>query len=62
MNRTVVEGMFMGRPLSADEFGEVEIPESITNLFELDSFGEDQWGSACPMQSGWSGYQGLGEW
>lgn len=54
MNRTVVDGVFMGKRLSQDQYGD-DIPSSITNLFEIEGFGEDQL-SACPMSIGWQGY------
>ena len=55
MNRTIVDGTFVGRGLVVDQFGGDDVPESISNLFELERFGEDQFGGACPLAAGWQG-------
>lgn len=57
MNRTALDGLFHGKSLVVDVYGDIDPSASITNLFELDGFGDDQFLSACPMQIGWQGYE-----
>lgn len=59
INRTAVEGLFAGKELSQDQYGEYDVPEAIANLFELDLDG--QLPPSCPMSEGWSGIA-VGEW
>lgn len=56
MNRTggQYEGMFHGKGLAADQYGGVDVPEEISNLFELGL--DDQLSGACTMGGSWQGY------
>jgi hypothetical protein len=56
MNRTFgqYEGMYHGKGLRADQYGGVEVPEEISNLFELGL--DEQLPVACTMGGTWQGY------
>jgi hypothetical protein len=54
LNRTNYDGMYQGKGLRADQYGGVEVPDAIANLFELGI--DDQLVSACPLGGGWAGY------
>ena len=54
LNRTNYEGSYYGKRLVADQYGNIDPPEEITNLFDLGI--DDQLVGACPMDTGWSGY------
>jgi hypothetical protein len=57
MNRTQPDLTFLGKTLNSDPYGDDGVPQSITNLFEIDGFGQDQYSAACPMSVGWQGYE-----
>jgi hypothetical protein len=59
MNETAGQGLFYGRGLVEDQYGDYEVPEAITRLFEVAGGFDDEWSSACPMQVGWQG-MGMG--
>lgn len=56
MNRTggQYEGMFHGKGLVADQYGGVDVPDEISNLFDLGL--DDQLTGACTMGGSWQGY------
>jgi hypothetical protein len=54
LNRTNYEGMFHGKGLTADQYGGVDVPEGISNLFEVGL--DDQLVASCPLGGGWGGY------
>jgi hypothetical protein len=53
LNRTNASGLYHGRGLLADQYGGVEVPDAIANLFELGI--DDQLVGSCPMGD-WNGY------
>ena len=53
LNRTNYEGLYMGKGLLADQYGKVDVPDAIANLFELGI--DDQLVGSCPMGD-WAGY------
>jgi hypothetical protein len=56
LNHTDTEGLWMGRGLNHDPYGDYgPVPDSISNLFEIDGFGEGG-NIICPLQSGWGGF------
>jgi hypothetical protein len=54
LNRTHGGGIYHGKSLLGDQYGGVDIPEALSNLFEMGI--DDQLVSACPMGGGWGGY------
>jgi hypothetical protein len=54
LNRTSYEGQYMGKGLREDQYGNIEVPDAIANLFDVGL--DDQLVSSCPMSQGWSGY------
>lgn len=53
LNRTNPGAEFFGKGLLADQYGGVEVPEELANLFDLGV--DEQLVSACPMGGSWSG-------
>jgi hypothetical protein len=54
LNRTTPTDLYHGKELVADQFGDVEVPEAIANLFDLGI--DDQLVASCPLGGGWGGY------
>lgn len=54
LNRTGFDDLYMGKGLRADQYGGIEVPEAITNLFDLGI--DEQLVGSCPMNEGWGGY------
>jgi len=54
LNRTQPEGMFFGKGLLADQYGGVDVPEELSNLFEIGL--DEQLVQACTMGGEWGGY------
>jgi hypothetical protein len=54
LNRTSYEGQYMGKGLREDQYGNIEVPDAIANLFDVGL--DDQLVSSCPMSQGWGGY------
>ena len=53
LNRTNPGAEFFGKGLLADQYGGVEVPEELANLFDLGV--DEQLVSACPMGGSWAG-------
>jgi hypothetical protein len=53
LNRTNPGAEFFGKGLLADQYGGVEVPEELANLFDLGV--DEQLVSACPLGGSWSG-------
>lgn len=49
-----LEGLYMGKALAADQYGGVDVPDSISNLFDLGL--DDQLSGACTLGGNWQGY------
>lgn len=56
LNRTNYEGMFHGKELRADQYGGVEVPEAIANLFDIGLEEQLVGATSCPLDGGWAGY------
>jgi hypothetical protein len=54
LNRTAGEGLYHGKGLSCDQYGEYDLPESISNLFEAGL--DEQLVASCPLGGAWGGY------
>jgi hypothetical protein len=56
LNRTTMgfEGQWHGKALSADQYGGIDVPEAISNLFELGL--DEQMVPSCPLGGGWGGF------
>jgi hypothetical protein len=54
LNRTTQDGMYMGKALLSDQYGGVDVPEELSNLFDMGL--DEQLVASCPMSQGWGGY------
>jgi hypothetical protein len=54
LNRTPQGGEFMGKELRADQYGNVDVSEELSNLFDMGI--ESQLVPSCPMSEGWGGW------
>jgi hypothetical protein len=54
LNRTPQGGEFMGKELRADQYGNVDVSEELSNLFDMGI--ESQLVPSCPMSEGWTGW------
>jgi hypothetical protein len=54
LNRTSYEGQYMGKGLREDQYGNIEVPDAIANLFDVGL--DEQLVGSCPMGTDWAGY------
>jgi hypothetical protein len=54
LNRTNFNGTFGGKGLTADQYGGVDVPDAIANLFDVGI--DEQLVASCPLGGAWGGY------